>query len=128
MLLPAAPHSEADGTFVNFEGRAQRFELAYFPRGAAVPHFLLAAQLGSSLGLAWHLRSASEVWKELGARLGEVLPTYAFQSLPARRPGLTPFPAGTVDGRLPGYRERVPEDASGDARLDLIAEQGRRPA
>jgi len=31
-----------------------------------------------------------------------------------RRRGLQPLPAGTVDGRLPGYRERVPVDAAGD--------------
>ena len=33
VLLPASPHAEDDGTFVNFEGRAQRFERAYSPRG-----------------------------------------------------------------------------------------------
>jgi hypothetical protein len=31
-----------------------------------------------------------------------------------------PIAAGTVDGRLPGYRERVPEDVSGDTRFDLL--------
>ena len=38
---------ETDGTFVNFEGRAQRFEMAYFPRGEARPHWALAAELGA---------------------------------------------------------------------------------
>ena len=35
VLLPASPHAEYDGTFVNFEGRAQRFEAAWHPRGEA---------------------------------------------------------------------------------------------
>src|SRR6185436_18898979 len=39
VLLPASPHSEMDGTFVNFEGRAQRFELAYWPTGDSQPHW-----------------------------------------------------------------------------------------
>ena len=28
--------------------------------------------------------------------------------------------AGTVDGRLPGYRERVPTNEQGDARIDVL--------
>jgi NADH-quinone oxidoreductase subunit G len=122
VLLPAAPHSESDGTFVNFEGRAQRFELAYWPRGNALPHWALAGELGKALGLAWRFASAREVWRELGPRLAEALPGFAWDSLPStgRRRGLVPLAAGTVDGRLPGYRERVPSDASGDTRIDLL--------
>src|SRR5690606_8628394 len=33
MLLPLATHAETEGTFVNFEGRFQRFLPAYPPRG-----------------------------------------------------------------------------------------------
>ena len=122
VLLAAAPHSEADGTFVNFEGRPQRFELAYWPRGGALPHWRLAAELGKALGLAWRFRAVREVWTELGPRVAEALPGFEWDSLPStgRRRGLVPLAAGTVDGRLPGYRERVPSDAGGDTRMDLL--------
>ena len=33
--------------------------------------------------------------------------------------GLIPLAAGTVDGRLPGYRERLPEESSEDYRRAL---------
>ena len=122
LLLPAAPHSEDDGTFVNFEGRPQRFELAYWPRGASRPHWKLAAEIGEALGLAFKVSSAREVWRELGGRLGDALPGFDWDRLPSagQRRGLVPIAAGTVDGRLPGYRERVPSAPDGDTRLDLL--------
>jgi NADH-quinone oxidoreductase subunit G len=122
ILLPAAPHSESDGTFVNFESRPQRFELAYWPRGDSRPHWQLAADLGRCLGLTWRFASAREVWKELGGRLSGALPDFEWDSLPpvGVRRGLSPLSAGTVDGRLPGYRERVPAGPAGDTRMDLL--------
>jgi NADH-quinone oxidoreductase subunit G len=122
VLLPASPHSEMDGTFVNFDGRPQRFELAYWPRGSSSPHWRLAAEIGKALGLTWRFQSARDVWKQLGNRLADALPGFVWDSLPSTglRRGLVPIAAGTVDGRVPGYRERIPEDVSGDVRLDLI--------
>jgi NADH-quinone oxidoreductase subunit G len=121
-LLPAAPHSEMDGTFVNFEGRPQRFELAYWPRGSASPHWRLASEMGAALGLTWRFANSRDVWQQLGGRLSEALPGFVWDSLPSvtHRRGLVPLAAGTVDGRLPGYRERVPADAAGDTNLDLL--------
>jgi len=121
LLLPAAPHSEMDGTFVSFEGRAQRFELAYWPRGDSRPHWALAGHLGRGLGLTWRWKDAREVFEDLGKRLGSALGDFRWDGLPSiqRRHGLTPLAAGTVDGRLPGYRERVPLDVVDDARRAL---------
>ena len=118
VLLPAAPHSEMDGTFVNFEGKAQRFEMAYFPRGEARPHWALAAELGAALGLGYRFASAREVFAELGARLGGALGAFAWDSLPSagKRFGIQPLAAGTVDGRLAGNRDRVPSETSEDFR------------
>jgi NADH-quinone oxidoreductase subunit G len=122
LLLPAAPASESDGTFVNFEGKAQRFELAYWPRGGARPHWALAAELGRALGLPSRFATAREVFAELGPRLGDALGGFVWDSLPStgRRRGLVPLAAGTVDGRLPGYRERVPTGQGGDTRMDQL--------
>ena len=127
VLLPAAPHSESDGTFVNFESRPQRFELAYWPRGDSRPHWQLAAELGRGLGLTRRFASAREVWNELGGRLSGALPGFEWDSLPSvgLRRGLLPLAAGTVDGRLPGYRERVPASAAGDTRMDLLEAKAR---
>jgi NADH-quinone oxidoreductase subunit G len=121
LLLPAAPHSEMDGTFVNFEGRAQRFELAYWPRGDSRPHWALAGHLGRALGLTGRWKDAREVFEDLGKRLGGALGDFRWDGLPSvpRRHGLTPMAAGTVDGRLPGYRERLPLDVVDDARRAL---------
>jgi NADH-quinone oxidoreductase subunit G len=121
VLLPAAPHSETDGTFVNFEGRAQRFELAYYPRGESRPHWALAGELGAALGLPLRFASAREVFRALGGRLGDALGEFRWDALPSigRRPGIFPMGAGTVDGRVAGQRDRVPPEHSEDERLAL---------
>ncbi|HEY6098996.1 MAG TPA: 2Fe-2S iron-sulfur cluster-binding protein, partial [Anaeromyxobacter sp.] len=118
VLLPAAPHSEMDGTFVNFGGRAQRFELAYFPRGESRPHWSLAADLGRELGLTWRFASAREVFLALGERLGGALGTFQWDALAStgKRFGIVPLAAGTVDGRLAGNRDRVPAETTEDYR------------
>jgi len=122
VLLPASPAPESDGTFVNFEGRAQRFEMAYWPRGEALPHWSLAAEIGAALGLTSRWGSAREVFADLGRRVSEALGGYRWDSLPAvdRRKSLVPLAAGTVDGRLPGHRERVPLDRSGNVQWNRL--------
>lgn len=121
LLLPAAPHSEMDGTFVNFEGRAQRFEMAYFPRGESRPHWALALELGRALGLTYAARSAREAFQLFAPRLGDALGDFRWDAMPSvdRRRGIIPLAAGTVDGRLAGYRERVPAETSEDERRAL---------
>jgi NADH-quinone oxidoreductase subunit G len=116
VLLPASPAPESDGTFVNFEGRPQRFELAYWPRGDSQPHWALAGEVGRALGLTARWASARAVHEDLGRRVADLLPGWSWDSLPSvdHRKGLVPQAAGTVDGRLPGQRERVPLDASGN--------------
>ncbi len=118
VLLPAAPHSEMDGTFVNFEGRAQRFEMAYPPQGDSRPHWSLAAEIGRELGLLHRFANARDVFRQLSGALGGALGDFDWDSLPpaAKRFGFVPLAAGTVDGRLAGSRERVPEETGEDNR------------
>jgi len=122
VALPASPAPESDGTFVNFEGRAQRFEAAYWPRGEARPHWSLAGELGRALGLTTRWATAREVFEDLGRRVADHLGGYRWDSLPSidRRKSLVPLAAGTVDGRLPGYRERMPLDRSGNVEWDRL--------
>jgi NADH-quinone oxidoreductase subunit G len=117
VLLPAAPHAEGDGTFVNFEGRLQRFEMAYYPRGESRPHWALAGALGKALGLPTDWKGARQVWEALSPRLAPEAREFRWDSLPSvgRRRSLVPLAAGTVDGRLPGYRERTPAEGHEDA-------------
>jgi NADH-quinone oxidoreductase subunit G len=120
VLLPASTHAEADGTFVNFEGRAQRFEAAWYPRGEARPHFALATALGRALGVPAAWSGAREVWQALSPRLPGVAGwDFRWDSLPAAGRGRVPLAAGTVDGRLPGQRERLPPQGSEDAAVGL---------
>ena len=104
---------------MNFEGRAQRFELAYCPAGrvaAALEARGRDRPGASALGYAY--ASARDVFQALGPRLGDALGDFRWDALPSlpRRRGLVPLAAGTVDGRLPGYRERVPPETSEDQR------------
>ncbi|MHB1846625.1 MAG: NADH-quinone oxidoreductase subunit G, partial [Deltaproteobacteria bacterium] len=72
VLLPASPHAEDDGLFVNFQGRAQRFARAYPPSGESQPHWRLAADLLKSLGFTWRFSGAREVFEQLRARVPEL--------------------------------------------------------
>jgi NADH-quinone oxidoreductase subunit G len=67
LALPVTPHSECEGTFVNFDSRIQRFRKAVPPRGDALwaPELLrrLAAEAGSAFG--WPTLNA--LWKDLAA-------------------------------------------------------------
>jgi NADH-quinone oxidoreductase subunit G len=118
VLLPATPHSEMDGTFVNFEGRAQRFELAYKPKGEARPHWALAAELSGALGKVLPWKSTREVFEALSPKLGAALGDFKWDSLPKKRKkfGIFQQPAGTVDGRLPGTRDLAPSESSNGVR------------
>jgi NADH-quinone oxidoreductase subunit G len=121
ILLPASPHSEADGTFVNFEGRAQRFELAYYPRGESRPHWALAAEIGRALKLDLAFQTGRDAFLALAPALGGALGEFEWDSTPSvgKRFGIVPLAAGTVDGRLAGNRDRVPSETGEDYRRAL---------
>ena len=61
IVLPAAAWAEADGTWVNKDGLAQRSEAALRPRGDAKPGWMLVSQLAQKLGYAMDWRKLSEV-------------------------------------------------------------------
>ena len=110
MVLPLAMHAETEGTFVNFEGRAQRFMPAYGPKGQTKAGWAWASALFAELGNERRYRSARDVWMDLGKELPEgSLGDFDWDRTPrTHSKGVTPLPGGTVDGRPPGWRELIP--------------------
>lgn len=107
VLLPAAPHSECHGTFVNFDGIAQRFIAAYAAKGRSRPHWEWALALSAELGFKLAIQSAREVFRELAPKVPE-LSSFPWDDVPRflKHPrGIWAMPAA-ADGRPVGYRER----------------------
>ncbi|MBI5545695.1 MAG: (2Fe-2S)-binding protein [Deltaproteobacteria bacterium] len=107
VLFPASPHSEDEGTFVNFEGHIQRAVAAYPPRGQSRPHWSWASMLLTELGVPVTWRSSREVFRELAPAVPE-LSGFRWDAVPRylKHPrGIWAMPAA-ADGRPVGYRER----------------------
>src|SRR5258706_2909727 len=70
VAIPSASWSEADGTYVNFEGRAQRVRRCHLPLGEARPGWRIAADVAAAAGApvpSW--TSADDVLHALAARV-----------------------------------------------------------
>ncbi|AKU90687.1 2Fe-2S iron-sulfur cluster-binding protein [Vulgatibacter incomptus] len=110
VVLPLATHAEGDGTFVSFEGRAQRFLPAIPAVGASRAAWHWAAALLGELGFSHRFASAGEAFAELSKRLpAGALGDFDWTKVPrTMTKGVTPLTGGTVDGRPPGWRELIP--------------------
>ena len=97
------------------------FSYPVVPRGEARPHWALAAELGTALGLELRFASAREAFRALAGRLGGALGDCQWDALPSAGKGfgIVPLAAGTVDGRLAGNRDRVPSETTEDWRRAL---------
>ena len=99
VLLPAATGQESDGTFVNQEGRAQRFYQVYIPQGAIAESWrwlkdlahAQSAQTESGAGVAaWNtfddaVSATATAAPEL-ARVGEIAPPASFRLVGQKLP------------------------------------------
>ena len=95
VLLPLAPFTETDGSFVNAEGRVQRFEAALKPLGEARPGWKILRVLGDRLGASgFQQNSLDDVRAELGFP-SRFKPT-ALEADAAPAPARTPL----ADGQL----------------------------
>src|SRR5262245_50667733 len=65
IALPAASWAEADGTYVNRQGLAQRSERALRARGDARPGWELVARLGRALGYAMTWKTLADVHRAM---------------------------------------------------------------
>ncbi len=62
VMLPIAPFTETAGTFVNMEGRVQRFNAVVKPQGDARPLWKVLRMLGALLGIpGFHAETIEEV-------------------------------------------------------------------
>jgi NADH-quinone oxidoreductase subunit G len=76
VTLPACTWAEAEGTYVNSRGMAQKSERAIDPKGESRPAWELVARLGQALGYATE-------WKKLPEVRRAMEPEPSKQSLPA---------------------------------------------
>jgi len=107
VLLPAATHVEDHGTFVNFEGRAQRFVKCYPAPGTAKPHWQWANAMANALGAAQPVANAFEVFAALAPAVPELKDFDWKGAQPratAKNGSISPLTAAG-DGRPAGYRE-----------------------
>lgn len=110
VVLPLAVHAEGEGTFVNFEGRFQRFMPAYPARAEVKAGWHWATALLAELGFTYRYASAREIFRELSKKLpAGSMGTFNWDDTPRiHSKGVTPLPGGTVDGRPAGWRELIP--------------------
>lgn len=69
VLLPSATYVERDGTFTNFQGRIQRLNPAFRPRGEALPAWQIYTRLARGLGHAWSYSSAEAVLNDIATTI-----------------------------------------------------------
>jgi NADH-quinone oxidoreductase subunit G len=69
IVLPSATYAERDGTFTNFQGRVQRLNVAFAPRGEARPAWQIYQQLANGCGQTWTYPSAEAILAEVAATI-----------------------------------------------------------
>ena len=90
VLLPLAPFTETDGTFVNAEGRHQPFAAAVAPLGESRPGWKILRMLGHLMGRPGFEHSGiEEVRQEMNQPAATAAPSSPF-SLPPEDPAMTP--------------------------------------
>jgi NADH-quinone oxidoreductase subunit G len=97
VLLPISAFAETSGTFVNADGRWQRFQGAVAPPGDARPGWKLLRVLGNLLELdGFEYASAKQVHDELSARCASVPLDNARREADARQQALPPLSSGEL--------------------------------
>ncbi|MEE8244934.1 MAG: NADH-quinone oxidoreductase subunit NuoG, partial [Pseudomonadales bacterium] len=111
MVLPAAAYAESTGTFVNYEGRAQRFYQVFEPEGATRPawrYLADAAQLAGRNDIGWnHVDEVVQACAATAALSGiaDVAPTADFR--------------GRANQRIPRETHRVSGRTAEHAHLSV---------
>lgn len=70
VILPQTTFAEAEGTFVNVEGRLQKFERVIEPQAEAKPGWLIISELAQKMGMTgFSFRNASDVFQALASEV-----------------------------------------------------------
>lgn len=68
LVLPAAAFSEADGSFINGEGRIQRVTKAVNPPGKALPDWEILCRIAKKMGVkGFNFKSVAEIHNEMAS-------------------------------------------------------------
>ncbi len=99
ILLPAATGPESDGTFVNNEGRAQRFYQVYIPQGEVIESWRWLKDLARAQSQQTDVGTGIAAWRSFDdavsatttaapelARVGEVAPSASFRLVGQKLP------------------------------------------
>ena len=99
ILLPAATGPESNGTFVNNEGRAQRFYQVYIPQGEVIESWRWLKDLARAQSQQTDVGTGIAVWRSFDdavsatataspelARVGEVAPSASFRLVGQKLP------------------------------------------
>lgn len=108
IILPIAPFTETDGTFVNIEGTWQSFSATSTPMGEAKPGWKILRVLGNFLQLAnFNYKTIQEVRDELKQQV-DAMSAYQPQPLSLKKP-IRVHPENTLIRFAPWhmYREDV---------------------
>ena len=102
VLFPASTGPESDGTFVNQEGRAQRFYQVFVPEGDVKASWQWLSDLGRTISQEDGVRSGVAAWRNFDdavaatatmapelARIGEVAPSSSFRLVGQKAPRQT---------------------------------------
>ncbi|MDB5097979.1 MAG: nqo3 1 [Cyanobacteria bacterium RYN_339] len=71
-VFPSASHAEKYGSFMNHQGRIQRFYRAYDAAGNAAEELRLLSHLGGTVDQAFDYTDVEDVWADLRARYSEL--------------------------------------------------------
>jgi len=82
VALPCATHAEKQGTFVNVQGRLQRFERAFPPIGEARPGIDILLDLLRRFDPRWETLDTARVFRRLATTLMG-MPSAELDRLPA---------------------------------------------
>ena len=100
IALPACTWAEADGTYVNKQGLAQRSEKALRARGDARPGWELVSRLARALGYALEYKKLADVHRAMAPE------GYATFTTEPKGPGIGDAPPAAGGGGLP--MEKLP--------------------
>lgn len=81
LALPAAAYGEREGTWVNFQGHAQRLRAGITPPGVALEGWQIISELMRRMGVDISYSSSAEVLEEVAAKVP------AFEGVSARKLG-----------------------------------------